>query len=407
MYRHGCNETETSCRFISPVSFFNFEGRNDRRSNRTHPSGKSYTIRVGSVITDYVAERTTVSLKQSDSLIDCSSCVLPTRVHVQIPNALDNSTNPSVDGESSERSEESSVNGYAPQSGATIRNRAAELRDDVFPCRDVSRTLRMQLVAARNNRETPIDRRALREADLYLRRHSAKPFPTSIAAFPGLGSEPFFLYRCISFDRIHVEDSGIIRDVQEHIHKFAYVHDLPAYRYVGNLNVRYMDIAKLFGLRRMRLFHPGGNAQQAGMTGLVRRQSLPFMWVCLMGVCDDEPDEDPVLQCVLRLDGIYREICGWTRPDAVPLWSDEHLTDLQKRCFSVGKEIATLFDIPIRTKLHRFMRHTKEDIADNGDPFFTSTEESERIHKVSRSAYEYTNRRSTNLAHQALKRRTH
>ena len=264
----------------------------------------------------------------------------------------------------------------------------------------------MQLIAGRNLRETAVDRARVKEAHEYLRIHSAKHYPPSLAAFPGLGSAPFCLYRCISFDRLHVLDTGIIRDIHDNMHIISDRQDLPTSRLIGLLNDRYIQLAGKYGLRKMRIFRQSPNARQAGMTGLVRRQSLPFMWVCLMGVTHAVPDEDPVLRCIMELDTVYNEICGWSASTNVTRMSTAHLTQLQERCFRIGSDISTLFKVSINTKMHRFMRHIRSHFEDFGDLFATSTEENERLHKISKQLYSGTNRRPHDLAMQIMKLRT-
>lgn len=47
----------------------------------------------------------------------------------------------------------------------------------------------------------------------------------------------------------------------------------------------------------------------AGMTGLMRRETCTFLWVCVMGINNSvDPDDDPLLQTALELDYINGEL---------------------------------------------------------------------------------------------------
>ena len=333
-------------------------------------------------------------------MMDCSLCQLPTRVYET--GIEDGDRDTESDGSGSDASQYSRPRG---RSNRSTLNTATELYPQLHPPRDVSKTVSMQLIAAINKRETHEDREQVKQAQDYLRRHSAKSYPPSLAAFPGMGSPPFCLYRAISFDRLHVLDIGIIREIHDHMYTISTRQHLPCARFIGLLNDRYMDLASRNGLRRVRIFRENATTKQAGMTGLIRRQSLPFLWLCVIGLTDPDPDNDMVLQCLLKLNRVYYEICGWSVPLTTEQWSEEHLVSIQERCFSIGVQISSIFQLPVNTKLHRFMRHVKTHFMDFGDVFTTSTEENERMHKESKSVYHCTNKRPAELAAQILKRR--
>lgn len=49
-------------------------------------------------------------------------------------------------------------------------------------------------------------------------------------------------------------------------------------------------------------FRTSKKYSQAGISGELRRQSVPFLWCCVMGMSDIELDNDPIVKVALQLE---------------------------------------------------------------------------------------------------------
>lgn len=150
----------------------------------------------------------------------------------------------------------------------------------------------------------------LAESRRHLVVHSAHDFPPALSCFAGLGFAPCNVYRVVSFDKLHVMDLGIIRQFCDMTKSFLQrASSLPLSRLMSIAKDRYFSLPYSAGLFLHRPFRSTQQDSQAGISGNIRRESVPFLWVCIMGLADFIPDPDPLLQCALRLDVVNDVLC--------------------------------------------------------------------------------------------------
>lgn len=97
------------------------------------------------------------------------------------------------------------------------------------------------------------------------------------------------------FDKLHVFDLGIIRNFTDWTFLVIQQHNqLPLTLLVSILNERYAVIPPSARLPYLLPFRLKSDDLHAGMSGKIRRLSAPFLWLCVLGVSDKDPDEDNV-----------------------------------------------------------------------------------------------------------------
>lgn len=352
-------------------------------------NGVTLVPRIGMLIADQPEERMLLCLKGHDSFMDCSLCTLPSRISSQ-----DNAT---------------SEDEPTPTRQHSVSNRVGQLRSDFYSPRPVGNTVTAQLELANHKLHgKELGRNRLLSILSFLIKNSAHDFPSFLASFDGLGSAPFLLFCIIVFDKLHVFDLGLIRNFTDMICLIIQKHNnqLPLTRLIAILNDRYVDLppsARLPGLRPFRL---NSDDVQAGMSGKVRRLSAPFLWVCVMGVSDKDPDEDDVLQCALQLDRVNQFLCG-TNEINVRHLTLQDINDWQDFLFQFGRQMSTTFDMDVTTKMHRVMRHVKHQLVMHGCIKRSSTEENEHQNKKHKKAYRLTNKHLDTIGVQLLRAHVH
>lgn len=195
--------------------------------------------RIAMTIMDQPEERSTLFLKDKNSFMDCTHCVLPSRTRVLNTNeAMQSST-----GELSNVRQQVRVR----RTQTSQKNRAAQLDRTEHESRPVAETLSCQLETATNQRilNNQLQSKTLPESETFLNMNSCHAFPPSLSAFDGPGSPPYMLYSTVTFDKLHVMDLGIIRlfcdevcDVLERKTNFGLS------RIISILNERYSDIPR-------------------------------------------------------------------------------------------------------------------------------------------------------------------
>lgn len=166
-------------------------------------------------------------------------------------------------------------------------------------------TVRNQLCTARYNIHRNLMNVELSTTRLHLISHSAHDFPPALPAFSGLGSAPYNLYLIVSLDKLHVLDPGIIHpfcDLTNTV--LSDTCSLPLSRVMLIANLRSCSLSPA---TRLSSHHPilySQHGSQFGITGKIRRDSVPFLCVCLMVLSALPPDQEFMLQCSLRLNFI-------------------------------------------------------------------------------------------------------
>lgn len=229
--------------------------------------------------------------------MDCSHCTLPKRVR-----GTQSRTGPTSTTSSSSDNDAMSTPQEALRQ-VSQRNTHGQLSMVRLPERDPITTVRFQLLLAVHNTKRNLRPLEVLTARRHLIRYSSHDLPPCLSCFAGLGSRPCNLYRVVSFDKLHVSDLGIIRqfcDLSNTV--LAKTSQLPLSRTMSIVNLRFSTLPPSCRLSSHRPFRMSQHESQAGITGKIRRLSLPFIWVCLMGIPAGPPDEDRLLQCALQLD---------------------------------------------------------------------------------------------------------
>lgn len=241
----------------------------------------------------------------------------------------------------------------------------------------------------------------------YLLTQSGCEMPPALGAVHGLGTEPFFLYDSIAFDSLHAIDIGVIRlfadKCYHHFNKKQFT-TLPTTQCLLLANERLRRVPRGAHLPNVTIFPAKQNDLQPGMTGLVRRQTCPFLWISLLGLNNKvDPDHDPLLQLALELDFIHAQLLGANADVQSMHRSISWIKDLQHRAFQLGVEFVKLFDVNIATKLHRVMRHIETHLTSFGMVRWGANDGNEKDHKKVKAAYQLSNRRQEQIAVQIVR----
>lgn len=211
----------------------------------------------------------------------------------------------------------------------------------------------------------------------------------------------------MALDSLHILDEGIIRLFADS----CFIHfsqnnltSLPTSQCIGIANEMILKIPRGVHLAKKTLFIGKSMELQANMSGLIRRQTCPLLWVAVMGFNDlVAPDRDPLLQAALELDYLYNQLLGVNLEVAQMHRTEQWITYLQKRFFQLSVEFVSLFHVTVKTKLHRCMRHIGCHLTCFGMVRWGSNDRNETVHKLVKVVYQKTNRRRKGFAVQLLK----
>lgn len=146
--------------------------------------------------------------------------------------------------------------------------------------------------------------------------------------------------------------------------------------YYHNSNISLPQSARLSSHNPFRSLNTDN---QAGISGKIRRKSVPFLCVFAMGLADKNPDYYVIFQCSLRSEVANKMHCANNRftNAAMDMW--------QRKCFAFGVLMCTLFYVYVSTELHRLMRHIYYHLCHLGCLRRGSSEENEMHHKEFKS----------------------
>lgn len=180
--------------------------------------------------------------------------------------------------------------------------------------RQVHTTVSAQLVVAKRRRGgEDVYMEEFRKAISFLVSTAATELPPALAPCEGLGSLPSCLYKSISLDKLHSFDMGVLRILIDSCHQFFITSatvTISAAQATKTANQRLVDIQRSSKLRKYALFPHGPSDKMAGETGMIRRESCPFIWLCLMGLSDVPPDEDVFVQLCLLINEVNIWLSG-------------------------------------------------------------------------------------------------
>lgn len=143
----------------------------------------------------------------------------------------------------------------------------------------------------------------------------------------------------------------------------------------------------------------------AGISGKNRRELLVFLWTVVMGLSNTLPDNDEFLQLLPKTDKFQRLFLGVNAPPTEAARSLQDIEEISRLGFSIGSDLINLFKCKPNTKTHRLMHHLHQYLVDFGCARKGSTDENEKLHKISKWAYRATNKHLVNLAPQLLSAR--
>ena len=93
------------------------------------------------------------------------------------------------------------------------------------------------------------------------------------------------------------------------------------------------------GTQRPPVFLANKWEVQSGMTGKIRRKTLSFQRVVLMGMHPLKcPDDDEDVQAALLLDYVYGIMRGLNQPSSRQMRNVEDISDLQEHCYEIGRK---------------------------------------------------------------------
>lgn len=164
--------------------------------------------------------------------------------------------------------------------------------------RNVTGTVIEQLAASKN-RGSMLPPTDIDEYISYLISKSATDMPPALAACEGLGSSPYRLYKSISFKKLHAFDQVVLRNIMDGTHQFflrSVTCTLPLIQATKIANQWMTDLPTSTKLRKINLFTVGSDDLMAGVTGKIRRDTCPFLWVFAMVIKNVAPDDDSITQ---------------------------------------------------------------------------------------------------------------
>lgn len=356
------------------------------------------------VIADQPQERTFFALKYSQSYKDCSICLAPTDLRPKKKHGKKKKS----DCSEPETQEESDTN-YEMDVKSIDE---AELLKELFekaPLRDVTRTVRAQLrVAIVNRSSSKYDANRVKADKRFLHLTSAKEYPPVLAAFRGLGSWPYRLYKSIGFDSLHTLSLGPFRDLPETAFR-AIRSSLKSYKMrsapavISIMNDRLAMLPRDARITRFRPFLTSERDVSAGVSGKMRRDCLPFLWVTFMGLMQTKnPDDDPLLSVALSLDLLLRKVRSINLPLDNAYRTEDDIKELETLCLQLGKMMEEHMGERVKTKLHRIAFHVGDHLRSFGCSRSGDTDENEEAHKLGKAGYIATNQRLEQIAPQIL-----
>lgn len=239
-----------------------------------------------------------------------------------------------------------------------MKNSQGQLSVTLNPERYPMTTVRHQRSMAIHNLNRYFDNTTLTNILEYLIAHSALAFPPVSPAFACLGSAPCNLNRIVSFDKFNVLDLGVIRqfcDLSNTV--LSRISSSSLSRLMGTANLRHKTLPCATRQTSHNPFRC--NPQDASITGKIRRESVPYLWVCLMDL-SDLPPTMVLVQFALTLDVVNHFLCSrceWTLHD-IERW--------QFYLFRFDAQISEVFKVDITTEMHRLMCHLQHALVHIG-----------------------------------------
>lgn len=96
-------------------------------------------------------------------------------------------------------------------------------------------------------------------------------------------------------------------------------------------------------LTKYELFLAKRNGKLPGITQLIQRATLPFLWLYVLGLNGKlQPHLDPLVQTSLQIENVYSVLLGCNEPAKTPHRSEEWIANVQGQGFALGVEVSTV-----------------------------------------------------------------
>lgn len=151
----------------------------------------------------------------------------------------------------------------------------------------------------------------------YLPIDAGHECPAALSEFCDSGYEPYHLNKAIGFDRVHVNDTGLICEIWDSV--FTFFRSSPkctisAFRATKFCNYRMLDMPRDAWLATLVTFRYGEYDKHAGIAAKIRREFSPFAWVAVMTISNGNPDEDELWRTSLMVDHCDQLLNGTNQP---------------------------------------------------------------------------------------------
>eukprot|EP00171_Calliarthron_tuberculosum_P009026 IDg9026t1 len=273
--------------------------------------GKLVFLRISALVCDKKEERSLLSLRSQGSCMDCTHCLLPSLPFNDNSNTSDSTALPADAFTIHENVYHTQMSNYVT---APLRSVVNTVSRQIF----VSRDKRNEFAS---NNLFNFNRRHVVTAKRYLRRMNSSHLRPALAAVYGLGTALFDIYKCVALDKLRSVDLGV------------YV--LP--------------------------FRATGNERHANMTGKIRRDISPFLWVALLGLQPyATPDGDAILQCALAMDHFQTLIRGISGNKSTRQRTVPDIINIPRIAFDCCPWLSQSLALPISIKINRVIGHAAD-----------------------------------------------
>ena len=358
---------------------------------------KLHYVRINTLVCDQKMERHFVSLKSAGSYRDCTLCTLPNRIYTS-------NSRVDIDVEENNAVQQNEIfeNQFTPGGG---------------PPRSVIEVVSRQIIVSRHSygfftEVAGPPKELLRKCKEFLVRNSASNLPPALASVHGFGSPPYSLYRAIGLDKLHTIDLGLERELTD---KAFHVVNSPSYNsgmlskmaLVRIANQRYRDLPRACTPTSLSPFRSSDSEKHANMTGVLRRQITPMVWVVLNGLqLLARPDDDAILAGALYLNAFQFHFHCINMKKGSENRSLEQIKEIQRLAFESGLYLTQALGLNLSTKAHRMMHHVTDALTNYGCSRRGNSDANETLHKNAKRCYRSTNQHHIKLAEQLLQIRS-
>ena len=281
-------------------------------------NGMKLFPRLGAIVTDQAQESPSCGIKGHESFFDCTHCCNPTRRETApIPDHRTDGKRQRPDSASSGNSFLSGYSNCDEETSIHVRNdcgddhsfRDIQLSARQCPRRNVMWTIRRQVAVA----QCRFGNQTSRGSGIYIKKYRRDldavsaldfpPSPPSLSAFAAAGSYPYLFYDSVAYDKLHVNEHGIFRQITDETHKVFEFHfqcnGMTKGAVVGIANQRIADTPRAAQMPRFADFLKSKGQKLSRITGNMRPELLCFLSFSVMGIPRDVPPDEDVFVTLL------------------------------------------------------------------------------------------------------------